>query len=256
MFSKKSIFVTGAASGIGKQTALYFLQKGWYVGMTDIHEGGLTALQAQVNDQNTFTRKMDVTDFENVKETVDAFLQKTGGRMDVLFNNAGILRMGPFEAISQKDQAAIVDVNFKGVLNCINASFPALRTTKDARIINMSSGSAAYGIPEITVYSATKHAVRGLTEALNIEFEGYDIFVCDIMPAYVATPMVVDAPVKAKSVEKLGIALTPEQVAHTVWKAAHKKKIHWVLGGSPLLSLVLAFLPFLKRPLIKASTGY
>jgi NAD(P)-dependent dehydrogenase (short-subunit alcohol dehydrogenase family) len=256
MSSRKSIFVTGAASGIGKQTALYFGKKGWFVGISDLNENGLASLAAEIGNHNLFVKKMDVTDFENVKKTVDAFLEQTGGCMEVLFNSAGILRMGPFEAISHRDQMLTVDVNFKGILNCVNASFTALRTTKGARIINMSSGSAAYGIPELAVYSATKHAVRGLTEALNIEFEGYDIFVCDIMPGYVATPMVTDADVKARSIEKLGVHITPEQVAETVWKAAHKKKIHWQLGGSLPVSLLLLLFPFLKRPFIKASTGY
>ena len=84
----------------------------------------------------------------------------------------------------------------------------------------MSSGSAGYGIPELAVYSSTKHAVKGITEALNIEFESYDIFVCDIMPNYVATPMVNDAEHQAKSVEKMGVNLTTQQVAEVVWKAA------------------------------------
>lgn len=256
MSSLKSIFITGAASGIGKQTALHFSKKGWFVGISDINESGLAALAAEIGNQKSFAQKMDVTDFESVKETVNAFLAQTGGHMDVLFNSAGILRMGPFEAIAHTDQMLIVDINFKGILNCINASFPALRTTMGARIINMSSGSAAYGIPELAVYSATKHAVRGVTEALNIEFEGYDIFVCDIMPGYVSTPMVVDAQVKAKSIEKLGVNITPVQVAETVWKAAHKKKIHWQLGGSLPVSILLLLFPFLKRPFIKASTGY
>jgi NADP-dependent 3-hydroxy acid dehydrogenase YdfG len=150
----------------------------------------------------------------------------------------------------------IIDVNFKGILNCINASLDILKKTKDARVINMSSGSAAYGIPELAVYSSTKHAVRGLTEALNIEFEAYDIYVCDIMPAYVDTPMVTDAKVQAKSVEKLGINITANEIAQLVWKAAHKKKIHWAIGGSLVASMILSVFPFLKRPLIKSSAGY
>lgn len=256
MALSKSIFITGAASGIGRETALFFAKQGWLVGMFDVNEPGLALLAKQLGEDKCVTKQMDVTDYDSVKRAVAAFVEKSGGYMDILFNNAGILHMGRFESISLEDQWLTVDVNFKGVLNCINASLDVLKKTKDARIINMSSGSAAYGIPELAVYSSTKHAIRGLTEALNIEFEADDIYVCDIMPGYVSTPMVTEAEVMAKSVEKLGINITADEVARVVWKAAHKRKIHWQLGGSLLVSLILLLFPFLKRPFIKASTGF
>jgi NADP-dependent 3-hydroxy acid dehydrogenase YdfG len=256
MTSPNSIFISGAASGIGRETALFFARKGWIVGIFDIDEDGLSLLQSEIGGDNCYLQKMDVTNFEDVKSAVAAFVEKTGGKINVLFNNAGILRMGAFESISIKEQMMTVDVNFKGILNCVNAALEILKQTKDARIINMSSASAAYGIPELAVYSATKHAVRGLTEALNIEFEAYDIHVCDIMPGYVATPMVADATVQARSVEKLGVNIKADEIAQLVWKAAHKKKIHWPLGGSFLISMILTIFPFLKRSLIKSSAGY
>ena len=94
----------------------------------------------------------------------------------------------------------------------------------------MSSASAVYGAPELAVYSSSKFAVRGLTEALNIEFEKYGIWVCDIMAPYVSTPMITNAENKATSVEKLGVGVTPEQVAETVLKATKKKKVHWLIS--------------------------
>ena len=256
MAPPKSIFVTGAASGIGRETALFFAKQGWMVGIFDVNESGLASLGEQIGEDRCILQKMDVTDFDSVKSAIAAFTNKTDGKMDILFNNAGILRMGTFESIPLEDQCLIADINFKGILNCINASLDVLKQTEGSRIINMSSGSAAYGIPDLAVYSATKHAVRGLTEALNIEFEPFDIYVCDIMPGYVATPMVTDAPVQAKSVEKLGVNITADEIAQLVWKAAHNKKIHWPLGGSLVVSLILTLLPFLKRPMIKSSTGY
>jgi NAD(P)-dependent dehydrogenase (short-subunit alcohol dehydrogenase family) len=256
MTTPKSIFVTGAASGIGRETALFFADKGWTVGIFDVNESGLTSLGEQIGEDRCIRMRMDVTDFDSVKSAVSAFTDKTGGRMDILFNNAGILRMGTLETIPLADQGLTIDINLKGMLNCIYAALDVLKQTEDARIINMSSGSAAYGIPDLAVYSATKHAVRGLTEALNIEFEPFDIYVCDIMPGYVATPMVTDAAVQAKSVEKLGVNITTDEIAQLVWKAAHNKKIHWPLGGSLVVSLILTLLPFLKRPMIKSSTGY
>ncbi len=116
----------------------------------------------------------------------------------------------------------------------------------------MSSGSSLYGTPELAVYSATKFAVSGLTEALNIEFEQFDIYVSDVLAPYVQTPMITDSKVQASSVGRLGVRILPEQVAAVVWKASHSRRIHWKVGW--LLSL-LAFLswafPFGNRTLTK-----
>lgn len=252
MKHKKNIFITGAASGIGRETALLFSKKGWFVGIFDVNEEGLKSLQSEIDESNSCLQLMDVVNLESVKGAVKSFTGKTGGRMDVLFNCAGIVRMGPNEKISINDQKLIVDVNFNGILNCIYFSLDYLKKTPDARIINMSSASAIYGIPELAVYSSTKHAVKGLTEALDIEFEPYGITVSDIIVPYVRTPMVMDALHKAFSVDKMGVNIEPSQVANTIWKAAHGKKVHWKISGAlyALLALFWAF-PFARRFIVK-----
>ncbi|MFO7560661.1 MAG: SDR family oxidoreductase [Desulfobacterales bacterium] len=236
---KKSIFITGAASGIGKATAELFSEKGWYVGLFDVNEEDLSKLYSTIGSQNGCMKKVDVTDPEEIEEAVDFFVENTGGKMDVLFNCAGILRMGYHDKIPLDDQKKIVDINFQGILNCIDTCFDVLKQTAGSRIINMSSGSAVYGTPELAVYSATKFAVRGLTEALNIEFEDYDIWVCDVMAPYVNTPMIQSAPQKASSVSLLGVNLSPRQVAEVVWKAANGRKIHWVVSRKLKLLMLL-----------------
>ena len=113
--------------------------------------------------------------------------------MNALFNCAGILRMGRFEQLPQSESLQQVQVNLMGVVYGIYASLPLLEKSVDdggACILNMSSASAIYGTPELAVYSATKFAVRALTEALDLEFRKKKIRVADIMPSYVATPMV------------------------------------------------------------------
>lgn len=116
----------------------------------------------------------------------------------------------------------------------------------------MCSTSSIYGLPELAVYSASKHAVCALTEAFDIELEKYAIKVCDIMAPYVATPMVTEAAQQAHSVASTGVNLQPEQIAVLVWKAAHGDKLHWKIH---YLTYVLFFafwaMPFLKRPLVK-----
>lgn len=116
----------------------------------------------------------------------------------------------------------------------------------------MSSASAVYGVPELATYSASKFAVRGLTEALSIEFEQYDITVSDIMAPYVQTPMLTEASRIATSVDRLGVNLTPEMVAKTVWKAAHGKKVHWKTGFVlKLIVFASSCFPFANRTAIR-----
>jgi NAD(P)-dependent dehydrogenase (short-subunit alcohol dehydrogenase family) len=253
MAQRQSIFITGAASGIGRATAQLFARRGWFLGLGDINESALGELRQEVGEDNACFLVMDVTRQESVQAAVEAYGTHTAGRMDVLFNCAGILRMGRHQTISIDEQTRTVAVNLNGVLHGIHAGLPLLKRTPGAAIITMSSASAVYGAPETAVYSATKFAVRGLTEALDIEFEPLGIRVCDIMAPFVATPMVMDAPVKATSVHRLGVHLKPEQVAATVWRAAHGRKLHWKVGATiQALMFVMWALPFARRFLVKA----
>jgi NAD(P)-dependent dehydrogenase (short-subunit alcohol dehydrogenase family) len=255
MTFKKCIFITGAASGIGRATARHFARRGWFVGLGDINEAALKDLGRDLGDDQSCVLVTDVTRLESVRSAVETFGAQTGGRMDVLFNSAGILRMGPHQQIPIEAQTQTVAVNLTGVLHGIQTSLPLLKQTPGAAVINMSSASAVYGGPELAVYSATKFAVRGLTEALDIEFEPLGIRVCDIMVPYVATPMIVDATVQATSVRRLGVRVSPEKVAATVWRAAHGNKLHWKIGATiRVLMFGMWALPFARRFLVKTLT--
>ena len=251
MTNRETIFVTGAASGIGRSTALLFARRGWFVGSYDIDEQGLASLCEEMGAGRSCYRKMDVTDLRSVREAVEHFSRFTGGEMHVLFNCAGILRMGPHAKLPIEEQHLVVDVNLKGILNCINASFELLKRTKGARIINMSSASALYGTAEFAVYSATKSAVSSLTESLNLEFERYDIYVNDVRAPFVDTPLV-HKNVKAESIDRIGIRLKPKDVSAVVWRAAKKRKLHNNTKGVGQLVLMLSLPTFIKREILKA----
>ncbi len=250
---KKFIFITGAASGIGKETALFFAKKGWFVGLYDVNENALESLAKTIGTQNCGYKEMDVTNTASVNEAIEHFSKFSEGKMDLLFNCAGVLHMGFFDEIDPDLQKKIVEVNFLGVVQCIYAALPLLKRTKQSRIVNMNSSSSVYGTPELATYSATKFALKGLTEALNIEFERFGVHVCDIMVPYVNTPLL-DRSRKANSIDRLGIKIEPSQVANLVWKASRKRKTHWSFGLKPLLLLSWLF-PFAKKPAVKIITG-
>jgi NADP-dependent 3-hydroxy acid dehydrogenase YdfG len=254
MERKKAIFITGAASGIGRATALLFGEKGWFVGIFDVNEKGLESLQYEIGETNCFSKFMDVTDTKSVQTALTAFTKMTEGQLDVIFNNAGVIKFGHFENVPILENHQVIDVNLKGVLNCIYYSLDYLKNTPGAKIINMASASAIYGIPDLAVYSSTKHAVCAMTEALDIELEKYGITVCDILAPYVNTPLL-DVPQNVYSLKKMGINIEPTQVAETVWKAANRKKLHWKIGGPTYVLIALYWLvPFIRRSIAKFLT--
>jgi short-subunit dehydrogenase len=227
----KSIFITGASAGIGKATATLFAGKGWFVGITDVNAAGLEELKKSSGGKIGFAAPLDVTDAKQVSSVLKEFNTAAGGRMDVLFNNAGILRVGPFEDISLQDHHAIIGINAGGMINCTYHAFPYLKNTAGSLVINMASVASIIGSPTEATYSASKFGVRGFTEALNIEWKRHGIHVCDIMPCFVKTTMVEQNP--GKFVDSVGVYITAEDVAATVWKAAESRRLHWVIDRIP-----------------------
>jgi len=222
---QKAIFVTGAASGIGRAAALLFGRRGYRVGCYDIDIEGAARIAAELPSASH--GRLDVTREESWKTAVLDFASSSGERIDVLFNSAGILRMGHFTEVPPAECRKQLAVNVMGVVLGIQACLPHLERSRGA-IVNMSSASAIYGQPELAVYSASKFAVRALTEALDIELRPKGVRISDVMPGYVDTPMVSSQTHRPRSLDKMGVKLTPERVAEIVWEAAHGTKLHWV----------------------------
>lgn len=254
--TRRSIFITGAASGIGRECARRFVADGWRVGLCDRDAQALASLHDELGE-GASVHTADVRDAHSLSTAIAAFCGDDDC-LDAIFNCAGILEMRAFAETSLPRLKDIVDVNVLGVINGMHAAVPWLRKGHDPHIINMSSVSAIYGIPEEAVYSASKFAVRGMTEALNIELEAEGIWVCDVMVAYVATPMVLEATSKAKSVDVLGINVAPAQVADTVHAAVLGRQVHWFVteadGG---VAQKIDQTPWEeRRDFVKAITGF
>lgn len=256
MKTQKTILVTGAASGIGRMTSLLFASRGWQVAAADVNAVALNRLAAELGDK-VIPIVGDISTRDGAQAIVNAATAGTGGKLDCLFNCAGLLEMGPHVNISHERADRLIDVNVKGVVNCIDAAFSALAATPGSHIVSMSSTSAEYGTPDHAIYSASKFFVRGLTEALNIEFEPHGIQVSAILVAYVQTPMVLDASVKAASVERLGVKVKPEDVAKIVWKAAHANRVLWRVGvDARVLNIAVRLLGSWSRSGTKMLMGY
>src|SRR5215470_4838361 len=191
---RKSIFITGAASGMGRETARLFRQKGWFIGAYDVNADGLRALEKELGPDNCVVRRLDVTDKADYECAIAEFGKATGGKMDILYNNAGIGVGGYFDEIPFDDLMVVVRVNFIGVLIGIHCAIGLLKATPNSLCFTTSSSSATYGMPRIAVYSATKHAVKGLTEALSIEFARFGVRVSDVLPGLIDTAILRNTP--------------------------------------------------------------
>ena len=253
--AQKTIFITGAASGIGRAAAKLFSERGWFVGLYDVNEAGLAETERDIPPAQRTRGVFDVRDAAAWKQAVTHFGQATGGRMDVLFNNAGIGRHGCFEDVSEADSALMIDINLKGVVNGIYAALPSLIATK-GRVINTASAASLYGPPQLAIYGATKFAVRGLTEALDIEFARHGVRAVCLIPWFVETP-ILDMP-SAGSNRVMRDALNELKVypvslaAEGVWKAAHTDDLTIIVGQAAKdLNFAARFMPGAVRRRLK-----
>ena len=160
----KSIFITGAASGIGKATAISFAKKGWNVGLFDINEEGLKEVANLIGHNKCMYKKLDVTCIQEWKEAEKSFSEYTSGTCNIFFNNAGIANFaGAFEDVPVDEIYKIIDVNFKGVANGCISMLSLLKNTENSLLLNTSSVAGLVPTPGIAIYGATKHAVTSVS---------------------------------------------------------------------------------------------
>lgn len=235
----QSIFITGGASGMGEATARLFAGKGWFVGLFDVDEAGLARLARELGPERALARRLDVTQEADFAPAIADFAARTGGRMDILFNNAGIAPGGWFDEMPVEMMRRIIDINVMGVIYGTRAALPLLRATPHSLCLSTSSSVATYGHALRAVYSASKFAVKGLTEALGIEFERFGVRTADILPGCIDTPMLRKALAARDGVAEVTdpgpllpqtgpFRLVPvSAIADCVWAAYHSPRVHW-----------------------------
>ena len=186
----KIIVITGASSGLGEASARHLAAAGATVvlGARRVERIEALANELSKGGHQALAIPTDVTKHAEVKNLVDSAV-RTFGRVDVLINNAGLMPHSPLERLKIEDWDRTIDVNIKGVLYGIAAALPHMKQQKRGHIINVSSVAGHKVGPNGAVYSATKHAVRALSEGLRQEVKPYNIRTTVISPGAVATEL-------------------------------------------------------------------
>lgn len=188
--NNKIAIVTGAGSGIGKAVSLLFAQQGANVCIMDLDEAGGTSTQQEIISSNgkSFFRKCNVSVQPEVKDFVAEVTTQYGG-VDILVNNAGIAHIGTAETTNEEDFERLLNVNVKGIYNCLHEVLPVMKA-KGGVILNMASVAASVGLADRFAYSATKAAVVGMTLSVAKDFLAHNIRCNCISPGRVHTPFV------------------------------------------------------------------
>ncbi|ABD25562.1 short-chain dehydrogenase/reductase SDR [Novosphingobium aromaticivorans DSM 12444] len=234
----KTIFITGGASGIGRAVAQRFGQGGWFVGIADIDEGGMMQTAAMLPSGRSSRHKLDVRDRSAWDAALADCARAGGGRIDVVFNNAGIPIGGAIADLAVEEIERTLDINLKGVIFGAQAAYPWLRASAPGSVLlNTASAAGIYGSPGASVYSATKFGVRAITESLDGEWAEDGIRVRDLMPGFIETPLLDHAPNRASNedirsrVRGAGLEITPvSEVAEAAWAAVHGERLHTLVG--------------------------
>ncbi len=222
---QNAIFITGAASGIGRATARLFAERGWWVGGFDIDDKGLKALQDEA--PVAITSRLDVTDPAEFSRCMALFTESAGDRLDLIFNNAGVILDSPLEETPWEAIERLLRINLFGMLIGAQAALPFLKRTEGSLCMSTCSASAIFGSANLVGYSASKGAVRAATEALSIELHSHGVRAADVMPGIVETGMLTPETKAVLPPDGPWRLIQPHEVAEIVWRAYHEDRIHW-----------------------------
>lgn len=199
----KTAFITGAGSGIGQATATLLAELGCHLLLSDINPNGLydtVTLCKKGNARHnteTHTYTLDVTDFDAM-QALATEINSRHGHIDILINNAGIAVAGRFLDCEVGDWQKVFNINLMGVVHGCKAFIPAMAEAstkaKPTHVVNLSSMAGYYAAPDMSVYSASKFAVFGLSESLRAELDGEHVVVSAICPGIIHTNIISNAP--------------------------------------------------------------
>lgn len=226
MLKEKVMIITGAAGGIGSATAHLFAKQGAVLVLTDIRREELEELGKDLKDSGakTMVVEHDVTNPESWQSLMEKVKQEYG-KLDILFNNAGVVQPGTAEKIAFDKIQQQVSVNFLGTIHGCRAALRIMKEQNFGKIINMASLGGIVPMPGEAVYSATKYAIRGYSLSLHAELHNSPIGITVVCPDSVDTPQHdYELLFDETELSFIGKPLKPEKVAKGILKAARKKK--------------------------------
>ena len=217
MGDRRAIFITGGGSGIGRAVAVYFGQRGWFVGLGDIDKAGMRETEEMIANGFVYSHPLDVRD-------------------------AGVPLGGSLTENSAEEIERTLDINLKGVLFGAQAAYPYLkRTAPGSCLLNTASAAGLYGTPGASVYSATKFGVRAVTESLDGEWAVDGINVRSLMPSFIDTPLLDHNP-NARSNEDIR-----QRVTGAGLEITRRSRMSLLRHGPP--STATSCIPSSARPL-------
>ena len=234
---EKKILITGAASGIGRATAIAAAAEGANLFLTDIQAEGLEGVAAEIGaDGGTVSAAVvaDVSDHDAVVALADG-IHGEHGSLDVVMNIAGISTWGTVENLEHRHWQRLVDINLMGPINVIETTLPPMiEAGRGGHLVNVSSAAGLFGLPWHAAYSATKFGLRGISEVLRFDLARHGIGVSLVCPGGVATPLVgtvdiVGVDRESPRMKKLIAyfekrAKTPESVAKSIIRGVKKNR--------------------------------
>jgi len=216
VFEGKSCVVTGGTSGIGFAVAEALLKRGAFVSAVGYPQESVDAATEKLAAyENARCSLVNVTEWEAVKAMVDEAVA-TCGRLDYLFNNAGMGATIPFEQATLEGWKMIIDLNLWGVIYGIQAAFPVMLEQGSGHIVNTASIAGLLPVPYQAAYCATKYAIAGMTESLRYELAYKGIALSTVCPANVATPIFGDTAPPPD-------AISPEEAAAAILAGVERK---------------------------------
>jgi NADP-dependent 3-hydroxy acid dehydrogenase YdfG len=248
IFNDKVAIVTGAASGIGQALSEELCRRGAHVILTDWKEDQVCEVSDAIPDTcgSASPVCLDVTDFEAVKALVDGTVKKHG-RLDYIFNNAGIAVGGEVRDVDIDAWRKVLDVNLNGVVHGVAAAYPVMVKQGFGHIINTASIEGLVAFPGTASYVASKHAVVGLSNSLRLEGKDLGVKVSVVCPGHIKTPIFNDSEMvnidRQKILEYVAKipGITPAECAKEILKGVEKNK------GIIVVTAFAKFLYLLQR---------
>ncbi|WP_010227189.1 SDR family NAD(P)-dependent oxidoreductase [Gillisia marina] len=222
-FNDKNILITGGSSGIGKALITEFYKEGARnIAVVGRDEGKMKDLKSEFPEAKFTFIQADVSKPKDITK-IASKIKNEWDHLDILINNAGVVSAGALDDISDEDIIAQQNINTTGLILLTKHSLPMLKKSKDAAIINVSSGLGLIGMPFYATYAATKAAVKQFSEAMRRELKDFPIHVMTVYPTATDTPMMKTA--SSKDMD------TPELVAEKTMKGLKNEEIDVILGG-------------------------